>query len=153
MIEFALEKLVITQGASTLVKTMRANGAATALVSGGFTVITEIIREKLNFDLCYGNTLVVDSSIVSGNLKRPIIDGDAKAAILDRECKKLEISRHDTLAVGDGANDIPMLVNAGLGVGFRPKPVVKNYASNIIEHCDLRGILFLQGFAENEFLK
>ena len=152
LIEFALEKLVITPGASTLVKTMRANGAATVLVSGGFTVITEIIRKKLNFDLCYGNTLVVDSSIVTGNLKRPIIDGDAKAAILDQECEKLEISRHDTLAVGDGANDIPMLVNAGLGVGFRPKPVVKNHASNIIEHCDLRGILFLQGFAENEFL-
>ena len=152
LIEFALEKLVITPGASTLVKTMRANGAATVLVSGGFTVITEIIRKKLNFDLCYGNTLVVDSSIVTGNLKRPIIDGDAKAAILDQECEKLEISRHDTLAVGDGANDIPMLVNAGLGVGFRPKPVVKNHASNIIQHCDLRGILFLQGFAENEFL-
>ena len=152
LIEFALEKLLITQGASTLVKTMRANGATTALVSGGFTVITEIIREKLNFDLCYGNTLVVDSSIVTGNLKPPIIDGDAKAAILDKECKKLEIPKCDTLAVGDGANDIPMLAEAGLGVGFRPKPIVKNHASNVIEHCDLRGILFLQGFAENEFL-
>ena len=152
LIEFALEKLVITQGASTLVKTMRANGAATALVSGGFTVITEIIRGKLNFDLSYGNTLVVDSSIVTGNLKPPIIDGVAKATILDKECEKSEISKHDTLAVGDGANDIPMLASAGLGVGFRPKPVVKNHASNIVEHCDLRGILFLQGFAENEFL-
>ena len=152
LIEFALEKLLITQGASTLVKTMRANGATTALVSGGFTVITEIISEKLNFDICYGNTLVVDSSIVTGNLEPPIIDGDAKAAILDKECKKLEIPKCDTLAVGDGANDIPMLAEAGLGIGFRPKPVVKNYASNIIEHCDLRGVLFLQGFAENEFL-
>ena len=114
LIEFALEKLVITQGASTLVKTMRANGATTALVSGGFTAITEIVRKKLNFDLCYGNTLVVDSCIVTGNLKPPIIDGDAKAAILDQECEKLEISRHDTLAVGDGANDIPMLVNASV---------------------------------------
>ena len=152
LIEFALEKLLITQGASTLVKTMRANGATTALVSGGFTVITEIISEKLNFDICYGNTLVVDSSIVTGNLKPPIIDGDAKAAILDKECKKLEITKCDALAVGDGANDIPMLAEAGLGIGFRPKPVVKNYASNIIEHCDLRGVLFLQGFTENEFL-
>ena len=152
LIEFALEKLVITQGASTLVKTMRANGSTTALVSGGFTVITEIIREKLNFDLSYGNTLVVDSSIVTGNLKPPIIDGVAKATILDKECEKSEISKHDTLAVGDGANDIPMLVNAGLGVGFRPKPVVKNHASNIVEHCDLRGVLFLQGFTEKEFL-
>ena len=152
LIEFVLEKLLITQGANTLVKTMKANGATTALVSGGFTVITEIIREKLNFDLCYGNTLYVDSSIVTGYLKPPIIDGDAKAAILDQECEKLEISKNDTLAVGDGANDIPMLTNAGLGVGFRPKQVVKNYASNIIEHCDLRGILFLQGFSESEFL-
>ena len=152
LIELVLEKLLITQGASTLVKTMRANGAATALVSGGFTVITEIIREKLNFDLSYGNTLVVDSSIVTGNLKPPIIDGVAKATILDKECEKSEISKHDTLAVGDGANDIPMLASAGLGVGFRPKPVVKKHVSNIIEHCDLRGILFLQGFAENEFL-
>ena len=152
LIEFALEKLLITQGASTLVKTMRANGATTALVSGGFTVITEIISEKLNFDICYGNTLVVDSSIVTGNLKPPIIDGDAKAAILSKECKKLETPKCDTLAVGDGANDIPMLAEAGLGIGFRPKPVVKNYAPNIIEHCDLRGVLFLQGFAEDEFL-
>ena len=152
LIEFVLEKLLITQGASTLVTTMKANGAATALVSGGFTVITEIVREKLNFDLCYGNTLVVDSSIVTGNLKQPIIDGNAKAAILDQECKKLELSRNDTLAVGDGANDIPMLAEAGLGVGFRPKPVVKKHVSNIIEHCDLRGVLFLQGFAESEFI-
>ena len=152
LIEFVLEKLLITQGASTLVTTMKANGAATALVSGGFTVITEIIREKLNFDLCYGNTLVVDSSIVTGNLKSPIIDGNTKAAILDQECKKLEISRNDTLAVGDGANDIPMLAEAGLGVGFRPKPLVKKHVSNIIEHCDLRGVLFLQGFTESEFI-
>ncbi len=150
--EFALQKLLITQGASTLVKTMKANGATTALVSGGFTVITEIIREKLNFDLCYGNTLVVDSSVVTGNLKPPIIDGDAKAAILDQECKKLGILKDDTLAVGDGANDIPMLAEAGLGVGFRPKPVVRKHASNIIEHCDLRGALFLQGFTESDFL-
>ena len=71
---------------------MRANGATTALVSGGFTAITEIVRKKLDFDLCYGNTLVVDSSIVTGNLKPPIIDGDAKAAILD-QMRKLEISR------------------------------------------------------------
>ena len=152
LIEFALEKLVITQGASTLVTTMKANGAVTALVSGGFTVITEIIREKLNFDLCYGNTLIVDSSIVTGNLKPPIIDGNTKAAILDQECKRLEISRDDTLAVGDGANDIPMLAEADLGVGFMPKPIVKKHVSNIIEHCDLRGVLFLQGFAENEFI-
>ena len=150
--EFALQKLLITQGASTLVKTMKANGATTALVSGGFTVITEIIREKLNFDLCYGNTLVVDSSVVTGNLKPPIIDGDAKAAILDQECKKLGILKDDTLAVGDGANDIPMLAEAGLGVGFRPKPVVRKHASNIIEHCDLRGALFLQGFTESDLL-
>ena len=96
--------------------------------------------------------MVVDSSIVTGNLKPPIIDGDIKAAILNRECEKLKISKNDTLAVGDGANDIPMLAEAGLGVGFRPKPLVKQHVSNIIEHCDLRGILFLQGFAESEFI-
>jgi len=152
LIELVLEKLLITQGASTLVTTMKANGAVTALVSGGFTVITEIIREKLNFDLCHGNTLVVDSSIVTGDLKPPIIDGNTKAAILHQECKRLEISRDDTLAVGDGANDIPMLTEASLGVGFMPKPVVKKRVSNKIEHCDLRGVLFLQGFAENEFI-
>ena len=152
LIELVLEKLLITQGASTLVTTMKANGAVTALVSGGFTVITEIIREKLNFDLCHGNTLVVDSSIVTGDLKPPIIDGNTKAAILHQECKRLEISMNDTLAVGDGANDIPMLAEAGLGIGFRPKPVVKKHVSNIIEHCDLRGVLFLQGFAESEFI-
>ena len=153
LIEFALEKLVITQGASTLVKTMRANGAATALVSGGFTVITEIIREKLNFDLCYGNTLVVDSSIVTGNLKPPIIDGDAKAAILDQECEKLQISKARYFSRWRRSKRYP---NAGKR-RFRcwvqaQAGSEEQHVSNIIEHCDLRGILFLQGFAESEFI-
>ena len=153
LIEFVLEKLLITQGANTLVKTMKANGATTALVSGGFTVITEIIREKLNFDLCYGNTLSVDSSIVTGNLKPPIIDGDAKAAILDQECEKLEISKNDTLAVGDGANDIEMIRYAGIGVSYNGKVALNKVADINFNNTSLLGLLYAQGYSDSDIIK
>ena len=131
---------------------MKAYGAATALVSGGFTVITELIREHLNFDISFGNTLATNISTITGELEPPVIDAKAKAIILENEREKLKISRNEILAVGDGANDIPMLEIAGLGVGFRPKPVVKAHTSNIIEHCDLTGLLFLQGYSDTEFV-
>ncbi len=140
------------QGAQTLVKTMTAYGATTALVSGGFTVITELVREHLNFDVSFGNTLATNISTITGELEPPVIDAKAKAVILENEREKLKISRNEILAVGDGANDIPMLEIAGLGVGFRPKPVVKAHTSNIIEHCDLTGLLFLQGYSDTEFV-
>jgi len=152
IVESVLERLVITEGAQTLVKTMKAYGATTALVSGGFTVITDLIREQLNFDISFGNTLATNISTITGELKPPVIDAKAKAIILDNESEKLKISRNEILAVGDGANDIPMLKIAGLGVGFKPKPVVKAHTSNIIEHCDLTGLLFLQGYSDNEFI-
>ena len=152
IVELVLERLVITEGAQTLVKTMKAYGATTALVSGGFTVITDLIREQLNFDISFGNTLATNISTITGELKPPVIDAKAKAIILDNESEKLKISRNEILAVGDGANDIPMLKIAGLGVGFKPKPVVKAHTSNIIEHCDLTGLLFLQGYSDSEFV-
>ena len=152
MVGLVLERLTVMQGAQTLVKTMKAYGATTALVSGGFTVITELIREHLNFDISFGNTLATNISTITGELEPPVIDAKAKAVILENERKKLKISRNEILAVGDGANDIPMLEIAGLGVGFRPKPVVKAHTSNIIEHCDLTGLLFLQGYSDTEFV-
>ena len=152
MVGLVLERLAVMQGAQTLVKTMKAYGATTALVSGGFTVITELIRDHLNFDISFGNTLATNISTITGELEPPVIDAKAKAVILENERKKLKISRNEILAVGDGANDIPMLEIAGLGVGFRPKPVVKAHTSNIIEHCDLTGLLFLQGYSDTEFV-
>ena len=152
MVGLVLERLAVAQGAQTLVKTMKSYGAATALVSGGFTVITELIREHLNFDISFGNTLATNISTITGELEPPVIDAKAKAVILENEREKLKISRDEILAVGDGANDIPMLEIAGLGVGFRPKPVVKAHTVNIIEHCDLTGLLFLQGYSDSEFV-
>ena len=152
MVGLVLERLAVAQGAQTQVKTMKAYGAATALVSGGFTVITELIREHLNFDISFGNTLATNISIITGELEPPVIDAKAKAVILENEREKLKISRNEILAVGDGANDIPMLEIAGLGVGFRPKPVVKAHTSNIIVHFDLTGLLFLQGYSDTEFV-
>ena len=152
MVGLVLERIAVMQGAQTLVKTMKSYGAATALVSGGFTVITELIRDHLNFDISFGNTLATNISTITGELEPPVIDAKAKAVILENEREKLKISRSEILAVGDGANDIPMLEIAGLGVGFRPKPVVKAHTVNIIEHCDLTGLLFLQGYSDTEFV-
>ncbi|CAO4143225.1 hypothetical protein LPLAFNJD_LOCUS1384 [Methylorubrum aminovorans] len=142
-----------TPGGGTLVATMRAHGAFTCLVSGGFTLFTGPIGAKLGFDETRANRLDVADGHLTGRVVEPIVGAEAKRASLIDLRKRLGLSPADTIAVGDGANDLPMLGEASIGVAFRAKPKVAEAARVRIEHGDLTALLYLQGFSAAEFAK
>ena len=146
------ERIELTDGARTLVQTMRANGAATALVSGGFTFFTERIAQMTGFAINQANTLVIEDGMLTGAVGEPILGQDAKRAALHRLIGEHDLSAAETLAVGDGANDLAMIKDAGLGVAFHAKPVVAAEADAQINHGDLTALLYLQGYAEEDFV-
>ncbi len=137
-------------GARTLIATMRAGGARTALVSGGFTFFTGRVASLCGFDSHHANVLLDDGDTLTGAVAEPILGADGKRDILCRLAAEHGIEIADTLAIGDGANDIPMLRTAGLGVGIRPKPVVADAVPNRIVHADLRALLYVQGYRDDE---
>lgn len=141
----------LTPGGRTLVATMRAHGAVTCLVSGGFTLFTGPIGATLGFDETRANRLAVADGHLTGVVEEPIVGAEAKRATVLELRERLSLSPADTLAVGDGANDLPMLAEAGLGVAFRAKPKVAQAARVRIEHGDLTALLYLQGFSAAEF--
>jgi phosphoserine phosphatase len=138
-------------GARTLVATMRGFGATTALVSGGFTYFTERVAAELGFDVHRANTLLDNGSELTGEVGEPILDRDAKLATLKELAEKRGVKLAATLAVGDGANDLAMLKEAGLGISYHAKPVVAAQVTNQIEHTDLTSLLFAQGYPANVF--
>ena len=140
-------------GGAALVATMRKHGARCALVSGGFTHFTEIVRQKLGFDLAAANRLEHDGAALAGTVAAPILGKDAKLATLDRLCAEQKIARADAIAVGDGANDLPMLKAAGLGVAYRAKPAVAAKVGARIDHGDLTALLYLQGYRRSDFVQ
>ncbi len=139
-------------GAITLVRTMRAHGAITALVSGGFTWFTGRVAALTGFDRHHANTLLDDGTMLTGAVGEPILDRDAKATALRALAAEHGLDPADALAVGDGANDLAMIQLAGLGVAYHAKPVTAAAARVRIEHCDLRALLFLQGYRAAEFV-
>ena len=141
----------LTAGAETLVKTMRANGSHCALVSGGFTAITEHVAGLLGFDSHRGNTLDIVDGRIAGTVSLPILGQDAKQQALMALCGQLQCTVAAALAVGDGANDLAMLSGAGLGVAFWSKPAVRAAANYRIDHGDLTALLYLQGYKLSEF--
>ncbi len=141
----------LTDGAQTLVATMRAHGAATALVSGGFTFFSSRVAALCGFDVHRANVLLDDGAHLTGELAEPILDRDSKCATLRELAAARGLRLRATLAVGDGANDLAMLREAGLGVAFHAKPVVANELPNRVEFCDLRALLFAQGFLAAAF--
>ncbi|WP_191085121.1 phosphoserine phosphatase SerB [Roseococcus microcysteis] len=141
----------LTPGAAELVGTMRANGAHTALVSGGFTFFTARVAELVGFHEHHANTLLVEEGKLTGAVGQPILDRDAKLATLKRLAAQLGVPLTEAATVGDGANDLAMIQAAGLGVAFRAKPVVAAAARHRLEHADLRGLLFAQGYRAAEF--
>ncbi|MCS6891775.1 MAG: phosphoserine phosphatase SerB [Rhodovarius sp.] len=153
--ESALERtwaaLRIMPGAPELIATMRAAGAHTVLVSGGFTFFTARVADLLGFDEHRSNILEVAGGVLSGRVKEPILDKDAKLSILRERAAARGLPLELALAVGDGANDLPMLLAAGLGVAFRAKPSVQAAARVRINHADLCALLFAQGFRRAEF--
>jgi phosphoserine phosphatase len=145
-------RITLTPGARTLVRTMRANGAYTALVSGGFTAFTNVIADMVGFDENRANRLVVEAGKFAGRVEDPILGADAKLASLKELRQQHGLSRADTLAAGDGANDLPMLREAGLGIAYHAKPAVAAAADARIDNSDLTALLFAQGYSRDEFV-
>jgi phosphoserine phosphatase len=149
--EIIAERITLTPGARTLVGTMRAHGAYTCLVSGGFTAFTGPVAQRIGFDEHRSNRLVVADQKLAGRVEEPILGREAKLATLVELRDRLGLAREDTMAVGDGANDLAMLEESGLGVAFHAKPAVAA-AHARIEHGDLTALLYIQGYAAAEFV-
>ena len=139
-------------GASVLLATMRAKGAYTVLVSGGFTEFTGVVATALGFDENRANTLIIEENILSGEVQMPILGRQAKVTALEEITKLRGLSEQDVIAVGDGANDLGMLHRAGTGVALHAKPSVAAECEVRINHGDLTALLYLQGYARSDFV-
>jgi phosphoserine phosphatase len=151
-LEQTWQRVRLTPGAAELVATMRAYGAVTALVSGGFSFFTGRVAALVGFDLHRSNVLLDDGATLTGAVAEPILDRHAKVATLRELAARDGLPLSATLAVGDGANDLDMLREAGLGVAFRAKPIVAVAAHACVDHADLRALLFAQGYRAQEFV-
>ena len=146
------ERITLMPGAETLVATMKADGARCVLVSGGFTYFTERIAKAAGFDTHQGNTLLDDGTVLTGKVGMPILGREAKLAALESEMMTLGLKAADTLAMGDGANDLAMIEAAGLGVAYRAKPVVAAAADCGVSVTDLTAVLYFQGYTDSEIV-
>ncbi|MGI9382823.1 MAG: phosphoserine phosphatase SerB [Methyloligellaceae bacterium] len=146
------ERIQLTPGARALVQTMRANGAFCVLVSGGFTFFTSRIAQQVGFEENQANTLEIADGALTGRVGEPILGRDAKLEALRRLRRERELRHEQTLAIGDGANDLAMIKEAGLGVAFQAKPIVAAEAAARIDHGSLRSVLYLQGYREAEIV-
>jgi phosphoserine phosphatase len=150
--EIIADRLALTPGARTLVATMQANGARTALVSGGFVQFTRHVQTICGFDEEEANELEIADGRLTGRLSGTIRDAAAKLATLRRLRAALGLASESTLALGDGVNDLPMLEEAGLGIGYRPHARLRGRVDTCIDHGDLTAVLFLQGYRRDEFV-
>ncbi|GAA0761619.1 phosphoserine phosphatase SerB [Acinetobacter baumannii] len=144
------ERLTITEGAERLISTLKALGYKTAILSGGFQYFAEYLQAKLGIDEVHANVLDVQDGVVTGEVKGVIVDGARKAELLRELANKLGISLEQAMAVGDGANDLPMLAIAGLGVAYRAKPLVRQNANQAISSVGLDGVLYLLGMHDKD---
>jgi len=148
------ERIGLTPGGRTLVNTMRANGAYTCVVSGGFTAFTISLAAAIGFDEQRANTLLLDAGgRLTGEVAEPVLGREAKLETLLELRARLRLPPEDTLAVGDGANDLPMIEAAGLGVAYHGKPILREAAAACIDHGDLTALLYLQGYRREEFVR
>jgi phosphoserine phosphatase len=146
------ERVRLNPGARALTATMRANGAHTLLVSGGFSFFTSRVAAAAGFEKSQGNHLLDDGQYLTGKVAEPILGREAKLQALENTVRRLGIRFDDALAVGDGANDLDVIRPAGLGVAFHAKPVVAAAAGCTINHGDLISLLYLQGYRGDEIL-
>ena len=146
------ERVVLMAGAQALIRTMKANGARTVLVSGGFTVFADRVAEAIGFDRALSNRLGLAAGMLDGTVARPIVGSATKRETLIAERAALGLSPDQTLAVGDGANDIPMIEEAGLGVAYHAKPKTAAAADARIAHGDLTALLYAQGYRRADWI-
>jgi phosphoserine phosphatase len=142
--------LVLTEGAEKLVSTLKRLGYKTAILSGGFTYFGRMLQKRLGIDYVFANELEIEAGLVTGRVSGEIVDGARKATLLERIAQNEGFSLEQTIAVGDGANDLPMLSIAGLGIAFHAKPIVKESAKQSLNTLGLDGILYLMGLSERE---
>ena len=145
------QKIRLTPGGRTLVATMRANGAFTCMVSGGFTLFTNRIAAMIGFDETHANILALEGDRLAGTVVEPIFGRDKKRAALVSLRERLTLGKDETLVAGDGANDLDMILEAGLGIAYHAKPKVADAASARIDHSDLTALLYVQGYQQKEF--
>ncbi|WP_343519136.1 phosphoserine phosphatase SerB [Sphingomonas sp.] len=145
------ERVQLMPGARTLVQTMKAQGATTILVSGGFTRFAEPVGEQIGFDRVIANELLIDAAALTGMVTKPIVDSATKETTLLNAMAELGLDASATMAVGDGANDLAMIKQAGLGVAYHAKPIVAAAAGARIDHGDLTALLYAQGIPRAEW--
>ncbi|MGN6277282.1 MAG: phosphoserine phosphatase SerB [Sphingomonas sp.] len=146
------ERVTIMAGAKTLVQTMRARGAETILVSGGFTRFAEPVAAEIGFTQAIANVLEIDGAALAGTVAKPIVDSSTKQRTLLDARARLGLAAHETLAIGDGANDLAMIKLAGLGVAYHAKPIVAAAAGARIDRGDLTTLLYAQGIDRGEWV-
>jgi phosphoserine phosphatase len=148
------DRIRLTPGGKTLVATMRANGTVTCMVSGGFTLFTDRIAAMIGFDKSRANRLtLVDGHKLAGKVADPVFGRDGKRAALVEMRQDLGLATNDTMAIGDGANDLDMILEAGLGVAYHSKPKIAAAAPARIDHGDLTALLYVQGYRREEFVE
>lgn len=148
------ERVRFTPGADVLIATLKAHGVFTALVSGGFTFFTDRVAQDLGFDWSQANALEAGADgKLTGTVRPPILGREAKAQALRALCDIQGLEPRDAMALGDGANDLAMIDAAGLGIAYRAKPVVAEQADARIDHADLTGVLFIQGYPAEAFVR
>ncbi|WDP91590.1 MAG: phosphoserine phosphatase SerB [Desulfobacter sp.] len=144
------QRLPLSEGAGLVTRTLKNLGYKLGILSGGFTFVGEYLKDLLGFDYVYANDLEIKDGVVTGEVKGDIVDGERKASLLREIAQREKLSIQQTIAVGDGANDLPMISIAGLGVAYNAKPVVREKAANAISTMGLDGLLYLLGIHERE---
>jgi phosphoserine phosphatase len=150
ILEKVFHRLNLTEGAEDLMSTLKLLGYKTAILSGGFDYFASRIQKKLGIDYVYANKLEILDGKVTGNISGTIVDGERKALLLREIADGENVCLEQVIAVGDGANDLPMLSIAGLGIAFRAKPLVKATAKQSISKVGLDGILYLMGISDRD---
>jgi phosphoserine phosphatase len=150
--EVLKQRITLTPGGRELIATMRAHGAYTCLISGGFTLFTNAVAAMIGFDENRANELIVEDGKLTGEVKEPILGRATKLATLVELMESFDLDDIDTLVVGDGANDLGMIQAAGLGVAYHAKPAVAAAAAARIDHGDLTALLYAQGYRRDDFV-
>ena len=143
----------LTKGSEELIAALKEMGFKVAIISGGFTYFTDILKKRLGFDYAFGNELEIKRGRLTGRIKRRIIDAQRKAEIMDEICRKEGVTRDEVVAVGDGSNDRIMLANAGLGIAFNAKEILKKIADGAITRDHMKGILYCLGITDLDVRK
>ena len=144
------DNMKLTPGAEELINVLKNIGYKIALISGGFTYFADVFKEKFGFDYVYANKLVIKNGKLTGEIEGDIIDSKKKAEIMEEIARRENIQREDIIAIGDGANDQIMLKNAGLGIAFNPKEILKKEADGVITKDNLRGLMYCLGVTEKD---